>query len=113
LLNEGRIWRKCLPPPTAAIVTAYAVNLVSVLFEEIRYIQEAVPFQSQIHECALHAGQYARYAAFVNASREGVLVGPLQVDLYQLAVFDNPDLRFVAVLTDHQFLGHHLFTSMR
>jgi hypothetical protein len=49
----------------------------------------------------------------VNASRQGILVGALQVDFYQLAIFEDPDFRFVAVLTNHQLLGHHFFTSMR
>src|SRR5205085_8899885 len=36
-----------------------------VVLEEVGHIQESIPLESNVHECRLHSGQYARDAPFL------------------------------------------------
>jgi hypothetical protein len=97
--------------PAAAVpgaaVLRHLVELVGVFFEEIRDVEEAVALQAQVDEGRLHARQHAGDAPLVDTARQRVFVGALEVDLDQLAIFENGRFGFVAVLCDHQLFGWH------
>ncbi|MBI4892298.1 MAG: hypothetical protein HY821_16860 [Acidobacteria bacterium] len=89
--------------PAAAVV--HAIDLVRILFEEVRNVEETIPFETEVDEGGLHAGQYSGNAPFVDAAGQRILVGPLEEQLDELAVLEDPDLSLMPGLADHQFLG--------
>jgi len=64
---------------------------------EVGHIEECVSFQTEVHEGGLHAWKDAGYPALMDAAGEGVLVGPLEENLYEDIVLKNGHLGFVAV----------------
>jgi hypothetical protein len=71
------------------------VFLIFLLFEEIRDVEERVAFESDVDECRLHSRQHPGHAAFVNGSRERVLVLALKIDFGKLFVFYDRNFGFV------------------
>ena len=64
------------------------VQLVLIFqLHEIGDVEEGVAFQPNVHECGLHAGQDAGYAASVDGTCQGVFVFTFQIDFCQLVVF--------------------------
>ncbi|MGP8175911.1 MAG: hypothetical protein ACLP7O_15385 [Terracidiphilus sp.] len=77
-----------------------------VVFEKVRDVQECVAFQTDIDESRLHARQYARHSAFVDAACQGVFILPLVVNFHYLIVLEHRYTCFVAVRGNHQLLRH-------
>jgi len=73
------------------------VEVFMMIVGEIGHIEKCVPFQTEVYESGLHAGQDAGDAALMDAASEGVLVGPLKKYLYKDVVLKNGHLCFVAV----------------
>lgn len=65
------------------------------VFKEVGNVQEGVAVQPDIDECRLHAGQDAFHPALIDRAGYGVFLGPLVVNLSQLVVFEDGDLRLV------------------
>ena len=70
---------------------------VVVLFKEVRNVQERIALQAHVDEGRLHSRQDARDASLMNAARERVFVGALEVDFHQLVVFDQRHLGLMPV----------------
>jgi hypothetical protein len=87
------------------VVLGHAIE-VFVLFEKIGDVQERIALQAQVDEGRLHAWQHARHASLVNTTRERILVGPLEVNLHQLIVFDQRHLGLMPVGGNDQFFAH-------
>ena len=79
---------------------SYLVIVLAVL-EKVRDIKECVPFETQVDERGLHAGQHACDAAFVDAAGERILVGALEVDFDELVFLEDRDTGFVPVGGDY------------
>jgi hypothetical protein len=73
------------------------VIIFAGLFLEVCDIEERIALQSDLHEGRLHARQHTRDPTLVNAADEGILVGALKENLYQLLVFKDGKFRFVAI----------------
>jgi len=72
-----------------------------VVFEEIGDVQEGVAIQADVDKSRLHARQHPRHPALVDASRQGIFVLPLVVNLDYLIFLDYRNTRFVPVRRDH------------
>ena len=82
--------------PHRALVAGDLVEVV-VLFKEVRNVEKRVAFQAHIHESRLHSRQHARDAPLMNAARERIFVGALEVNFHQLVVFDQRHLGLMPV----------------
>ena len=87
-------------------VAGHAIDVFVLFFQEVRYVQERIALQAQIDEGRLHARQHARHAALVDTPGERIFIGPLEVNLHQLIVFQERHSGFVPIGRNHQFLAH-------
>jgi hypothetical protein len=71
------------------------VVLFLIFGEEIGYVEESIPFQPDIHERRLHAGQDAAHSPLVNTPRQAYIRVALVIHFHQLVVFQHGDLRLV------------------
>src|SRR5262249_38025789 len=78
-------------------------------FEEIRYIEERIALQPEVHKGGLHAGEHARYALVIDRSSESVLVFALVVDFRELVVFKNRKPRLMRRAGDTYLFCHRTF----
>ena len=69
-------------PFGAGLIATHLVEVVVVFLKEVRDVEERIAFESHVHEGRLHAGQNPRHASLVNATRQRVLIGPLEVQLH-------------------------------
>jgi len=64
---------------------------------KIGHVEERVPFETEVDEGGLHARENAGDAPLMDAAGEGILVGPLEENLYKDIVLKYGHLGFVAV----------------
>jgi hypothetical protein len=108
---RGPHGRAAFPIPLAvagargSFISGHAID-VFVLFKEVRYVEERIALQAQIDKCRLHAWQYPRHPAFVNASGERIFIGSLEVNLHELIIFQERYSGFVPIGRNYQFFAH-------
>jgi len=81
-------------------VAGYAIDVLMFL-QKIRDIKKRVPLKAQVDKRGLHSRQNARDASLVNAARQRILVGALEVNLDELIVFNQRDSCLVPIGRDH------------
>jgi hypothetical protein len=57
------------------------IDIFTMFFEEIRYVQEGVALKPQVHKCGLHSGKHARDTPFMDAACQRVFLAALEIDL--------------------------------
>jgi hypothetical protein len=80
--------------------------LVLVFLQEVRNVEKCITLQAEVHKRGLHAGEYASDAPLVDTTGERILVGPLEMNLHQLIVFQQRHSGLVPIGRDHHFLAH-------
>lgn len=83
---------------------SYGVVRLFYFLEKVGDVEECVALQTDLHEGRLHAGQHAGDFAFVYRAGKGVFVLALEVDLYQLVVFNDRHFAFMWRGSHKQFL---------
>jgi hypothetical protein len=67
--------------PAGGPVVFDRIDIFAMFFEEIRYVQEGVALEPQVHKCGLHSGKHARDTPFMDAARQRVFLAALEIDL--------------------------------
>ncbi len=83
-----------------------AAVLADRRMHDVGRVQERGALQADVDERGLHARQHARHSSLVNIADEAALVGPLQEDFLQHAVFHQGGACFARADVDED-LGRH------
>lgn len=86
--------------------TCDLVVILAMFLEKVGHVKEGVPLEAQVHEGGLHARQNPSHSPLVDAPGQGVFIRALEVNFYQLILFENRHPRFVAIGGNHQFFAH-------
>ncbi len=92
--------------PRRALSAGHVIDVLVMLLQEIRDVEECVALQAKVHKSGLHAGEHASHAPLVDTARERILVGALEVHLHQLIVFEKRHSGLMPVGRDHHLLAH-------
>ena len=82
------------PVPLVTILangTVIGAHLIKVFMflEEVGHVEKRVALQAEIHECRLHSGEHARDASLMNAARQRILIGTLEINFAEEIVLDQ------------------------
>jgi hypothetical protein len=74
--------------------------------DDVRDVEKAVAFETEINERRLHAGEHFRYPALVQIAHDAARAFPLDEDLGDLIVLEDRDPCLVGARGDDHLLGH-------
>ena len=98
-----RRWR--WPAATIVVIRVEAVELLERR-DDVRDVEEAVAFETEVNERRLHAGQHFRYPALVQIANDTARALALDEDFGDLIFLENRDPCFVGARGDDHLLGH-------
>jgi hypothetical protein len=84
-----------------------AVDAAAVGRMQVGHMQERGPFEADIDECALHAGQHPRHLAEVDVADQAALERTLDVQLLHRAVLDDGHARLLRCPVDQDVVVCH------
>ena len=87
-------------------VVANQLSIGGVTGDNVRDVDEAVAFQSDVHERGLHAGEHPLHLAGVDVADHAPAGAALDIDILGRAVPNHRDAGFHRRDVDQDFLAH-------
>ena len=101
----GRSRQRCHRRRMFLVVGVQTIELFEA-GDDVADVEKAVPFEAEVNERRLHAGQHFGYPALVDVADHPARALPLDEYLGDLIVLENRDPCFVGARGDDHLLGH-------